>query len=282
MAGLKSGYIEGFEQYSQFSSLKELNTHIEKWLTDYKHDFSKGELVGFKRLVRFSAKILGVCNAKIGTILKAIHEEYDLNGISRSTFKRMILKAKELGILTVYETERKNGSQSSNLYIINRYPANEPPKEEILDYPKETNNLLKTEKDQKIKERKEESPELDHTFVSDRVPQPFVQLVKCFFPEAKTIEEYWRTVNLAAASYSWEFDFHHIQDIAIQSFKQLIRRLKFKRNVKNPFAYFYGIAENKFCVLFHEILMDKYDLCDAEIEFSLGLGVSLSDDSYCY
>lgn len=282
MVCLKSGNIEGFEQFSQFSSLKELNTHIEKWLTVHKHDFSKGELVGFKRLVRFSAKIPGVCNAKIGTVLKAIHEEYNLNGISRSTFKRMILKAKELGILTVYETERKNGSQSSNLYIINRFPSNELPKEEILNHPKETNDLLKTEKDQKIKVRKEESSVLDHTYVSDRVPQPFVQLVKCFFPEAKTIEEYWRTVNMAAASYSWELDFHHIQDVAIQSFKQLIRKLKFNTNVKNPFAYFYGIAENKFCVLFHEVLMDKYDLSDAEIEFSLGLGVRPTDDSYCY
>ena len=67
-----------------------------------------------------------------------------------------------------------------------------------MNHPKETNNLLKTEKDQKIKERKEEPSELDHTYVSDRVPQPFVQLVKCYFPEAKTIEEYWRTVQITA------------------------------------------------------------------------------------
>ncbi|MCM3118651.1 hypothetical protein M3610_26045 [Neobacillus sp. MER 74] len=271
MAGLKSGNIEEFEQFSQFTSLKELNSHIERWLTFHKQDFSKGELVGLKRLVRFSAKIPGVCNAKIGTVLKAIHEEYNHNGISRSTFKRMIQKAKELGILTVYETERKNGSQSSNLYIINRFPSNELPKEEILNHPKETNNLSKTEKDQKIKERKEEASELDHTYVSDRVPQPFVQLVKCFFPEAKTIEEYWRTVNLAASSYEGDLDIHHIQNVAIQSFKQLIRKLKFSRNVKNPFAYFYGIAENKFCVLFHQLLKDKYDLNDTKIEFRLGL-----------
>src|SRR3954453_5621772 len=144
---LKSGKIEGFAQYSQFSSLKEFNTHMEMWLVEYKEKFSKGELVGLKRLVRFSAKIPGVCNAKIGTILKAIHAEYNNNGISRSTFKRMILKAKELGILTVYETERKNGSQSSNLYTINRFPSNEPAKEETMNHPKEASNLLKTEKD---------------------------------------------------------------------------------------------------------------------------------------
>jgi N-acetylglutamate synthase-like GNAT family acetyltransferase len=93
-----------------------------------------------KRLVRFSAKVPGVCNAKIGTLLKAINEDYQGNGISRSTFKRMTIKAKELGILTIHETERKNGSQSSNLYSFNRFPQSEPPKAEKLNYPKETNN----------------------------------------------------------------------------------------------------------------------------------------------
>jgi N-acetylglutamate synthase-like GNAT family acetyltransferase len=271
MVGLKSGSIEGYEQFSQFSSLQEMNTHIEMWLSQHKHDFSKGELVGLKRLVRFSAKIPGVCNAKIGTILKAIHEQYNDHGISRSTFKRMILKAKELGIIAVYETERENGSQSSNLYSFNRFPFYELPKEETLNHPKETNNLLKTEKDQKIKERKEEPSELDHTYVSDRVPQPFVQLVKCFFPEAKTIEEYWRTVQITAYRNLWENDSALNLEVAIQSFKQLMRKLKFNSNIKNPFAYFYGITDNKFYKLYQEDLYKKYDLNDSKIVFGQGL-----------
>ncbi|WP_253701147.1 hypothetical protein [Bacillus sp. FJAT-29814] len=114
---IKSGKIEGFEEYSQFANLTDFNHNMEMWLLEQKNHFSKGELMGLKRLVRFAAKIPGVCNTKIGTILKAIHEEYHDNGISRSTFKRMVLKAKEIGILTVHETERKNGSQSSNLYV---------------------------------------------------------------------------------------------------------------------------------------------------------------------
>ncbi|MEH7374080.1 hypothetical protein [Neobacillus drentensis] len=274
MAGLKSGNIEGFEQFSQFSSLQELNTHIEMWLAKHKQDFSKGALVGLKRLVRFSAKIPGVCNAKIGTILKAIHQEYSDHGISRSTFKRMIQKAKDLGILSVYETERKNGSQSSNLYSFKRFPSNELPKGEILNHPKETNNLLKTEKDQKIKERKEEPSELDHTYVSDRVPQPFVQLVKCFFTEAKTIEEYWKIVKITAYQHHWENDPELILDVAIQSFKQLIRKLKSNSNIKNPFGYFYGILAHKFLILYHQTLEENFDVNDEEIVFGLGLGLN--------
>ncbi|WML46697.1 hypothetical protein RCG23_13675 [Neobacillus sp. PS3-34] len=252
---LKSGKIEGFEQYSQFTSLKEFNSHMEMWLVEYKKKFSKGELVGLKRLVRFSAKIPGVCNAKIGTMLKAIHEEYHDHGISRSTFKRMIIKAQKLGIITVHETERKNGSQSSNLYLFNHFPANEPPKQEKVNHPNETSNLSKTNK-QEITKRKEGPYNLDHTFTSDRVPQPFIQLVKYFFPEAKTIEEYWRMTQIAAYRNNREKETDRVLDVAIQSFKQLIGKLKSKSLIKKPIAYFYGILDSKFMEFYFEELFE--------------------------
>ena len=201
---IKSGNIERFEQYSQFKNLEEFNHHMEMWLLDHKNDFTKGELIGLKRLIRFSAKIPGVCNAKIGTILKAINQPHKDNILSRSTFKRMILKGKQMGIFTVYETERSNGSQSSNLYVFNRFPTTEPPKQDSMSLPKETINLLKTEKDQKINKRKEEPSKLDYTYVSNRVPQPFVELVTCIFPDAKMIEEYWRMAHIIA--YGYELD----------------------------------------------------------------------------
>jgi hypothetical protein len=241
---LKSGRIEGFEQYSQFKSVKEFNTHIEMWLAVKKQEFSKGELVGLKRLVRFSVKVPGVSNAKIGTLLKAINEDYQGNGISRSTFKRMTIKAKELGILTIHETERKNGSQSSNLYSFNRFPQSEPPKAEKLNYPKETNNLLKTNI-KKTTKRNEAPIELDHTFVSDKIPQTFVQLVKYFFSDAKTIEEYWHMVQIAAFRFECNQHTEDVLAIAIQTFKQLIRKLKTTNQVIKPIAFFYGILTNK-------------------------------------
>ena len=253
---LKSGRIEGFEGYSQFKSVKEFNTHVEMWLAVKKQEFSKGELVGLKRLVRFSVKVPGVCNAKIGTLLKAINEEYQGNGISRSTFKRMILKAKELGILTIYETERKNGSQSSNLYSFNRFPQSEPPKAKKLDQPKETNILLKTNIQENNK-RNEAPMELDHTFVSDKVPQTFVQLVKYFFSDAKTIEEYWHMVQIAAFRFECDQNTEDVLAIAIQSFKQLIRKLKSTKQVVKPIAFFYGILTNKIKEFYLEQLFEN-------------------------
>ncbi|MDR7079563.1 N-acetylglutamate synthase-like GNAT family acetyltransferase [Neobacillus niacini] len=248
---IKSGNTREFKQFSQFSSLQEFNHHMEMWLVEHKHDFTKGEIVGLKRLVRFAAKIPGVCNAKIGTLLKSIHDQYHDNGISRSTFKRMILKAKGFGIITVFETERKNGSQSSNLYQFNRFPSNELPKEEKMNHQNETNNLIKTN-NHKINKRCEEPSILDYTYVSSRVPQPFIDLVKCFFSDAKTIEEFWQMVQISAFRFECTTDTEDILDISIQAFRQLIRKIKKTNLVKNPIAYFYGILNNKFMKIYLE------------------------------
>lgn len=258
---LKSGQVEQFEGYSQFSSLTEFNHHVEMWLAVNKEVFSKGELVGLKRLIRYAAKIPGVANAKIGTMLKAIHEEFSGNGISRSTFKRMLQTAQKLGILSIYETERKNGSQSSNLYVFNRFPISEPPKKEKMTHHKETTNLLKTEKIKDIKKRKEEpttsETKLDHTFVSDRVPQLFIKLVKCYFNDAKTIEEYWHMIQIAAYRNNFDHEPELVLDTAIHTFKQLIRQIKLSRNVRKPIAYFYGILDKKLDDLFYEKLYER-------------------------
>jgi N-acetylglutamate synthase-like GNAT family acetyltransferase len=251
IVSIKSGNTEEFKHFSQFSSLQEFNQHMEMWSLEHKHDFTKGELVGLKRLVRFAAKVPGVCNAKIGTILKSIHAQYHDNGISRSTFKRMILKAKEFGIITVFETERKNGSQSSNLYQFNRFPSNELPKEEKVNHQYKTSNLIKTN-NQKINKRCEEPSILDYSYVNSRVPQPFIELVKCFYSDANTIEEFWHMVQIAAFRFECTNDTEDILDISIQAFRQLIRKIKTTNLVKNPFAYFYGILNNKFMKIFLE------------------------------
>lgn len=259
---LKSGQIDQFKEFSQFASLEEFNHHLEMWLAEKKKAFSKGELVGLKRLARFAAKIPGVSNARIGTVLKAIHEQYHGHGISRSTFKRMIQKAIKLGILTVYETERKNGSQSSNLYIFNRFPTNEPPKAETVN-PQETSNLSKTNQNKKIIKRTEEPSEtpisddfvLDESYTSDRVPTPFINLVKRFFGEAKMIEAFWRMTEIAAYPYHYEKETNIMLDIAIPAFKQLIRKIKSTQTtLHKPIAYYYGILKNKFDDRFREEL----------------------------
>jgi len=121
---IKASTIEAFVGYSQFNHLEEFREHVTLWMGEYKSHFTRNEQIALQRLILFAEKVPGVCNAKIGTMLKSIYEERgELGMISRSSFKRMLQKAIKLGIITVYETVRKNGSQFSNLYVFNRYPS---------------------------------------------------------------------------------------------------------------------------------------------------------------
>jgi len=160
----------------------------------------------------------------------------------------MIIKASVLGIFTVLETERKNGSQSSNLYVFNRFANSEPPKKEKMNHhnktiiPSETKTINNNKREETTSTKKLE----DHLFVSDRIPNPFVELAKYFFPEAKTIEEFWRMTTIAAYKNNQENETDTILSVSMNSFKQLIRKMKSTLKVKNPLAYYTGILNKKF------------------------------------
>lgn len=259
---MQIGNIAQFENLSQFKDLKDFNNNVEQWMLDIKEEYTKSELVALKRLIRFSAKVVGICSAKIGTIVSATHE-YDGAGISRSTFKRMIVKSKRLGLLAVYDTTRKNGSKSANVYVFNRFCGQaEPSKGGKMNQPK-SNNLSKTnnhnlkirkevsEVEKKVnpeeKEFKQEQVKLDASFVSEYVPVRFKELVKCFFNDAKSIEEYWKVAIISARTQKVE---GNIVDTAINSFKVMISKLKKGKRIENTYGFYWGILQKKLKVQF--------------------------------
>lgn len=249
---LIAGRIENFKDFSQFSSIKEFNTTIEMFLADHKKDFTKGELIAFKRLVRFSAKYTGVANAKIGTLVKVINEKLSGFGISRSTFERMLRKAKELGILTIENTAKSKGGKGHNVYIFNKIEVlksskltdcenREIPfesKNEGGNSERETSSLLKTNNIININTRKEVS--LDSTFTASYVPKEFVQAVKPFFDQAAVIEDFWKSVFLDTKSISHIIEQETITYTAINAFKQAIRSYKRGKVTTNLVRYFTG------------------------------------------
>ncbi|PWW20213.1 hypothetical protein DFO73_11627 [Cytobacillus oceanisediminis] len=254
---MKQGNIESFSNLSQFRDIEDFNNNFEQWMLDIKREFTKSELIALKYLKRYCAKVAGVSNAKIATITKTAYENNQ--PVSRSTVKRMVQKAKNLGLLNVYETERKNGSKSSNIYVFNRFVKAEEPsisvnaepsKPEELN-PPQTDNLSKTNnknnnkrtEDVNYSETKRET--LDASFVSERVPAEFVSLVKCFFDDAKQIEEYWKMVIISAYKNKITGE---IIEIALQAFRTLIRKIKFS-SVTNPYGFFYGVLNRKFKVI---------------------------------
>ncbi|MFD0047975.1 hypothetical protein ACFVHQ_01315 [Actinomycetes bacterium NPDC127524] len=254
---MRVAHIEEFAYLSNFSSLKEFNNSIEQQMLELKGTFTKSESIAIKRLIRYAAKIPGVCLAKIGTIVAATHRDGEM-GISRSTFKRAVLKARDSGLLTIHELERKNGSQTANLYVFNRISSSqcaEPPKGEQLDRPEnyqsfEINNI-------KEKERNNTPPVpeiLDASFTSERVPAAFTKIVSCIFDDFRVIEEFWRMTGFAFKGLDYCRD--TMLNMSVASFKQTVRAIKKKTLRRNKFAYYWGILQKKLDELYFSELFE--------------------------
>ncbi|MFE8061643.1 hypothetical protein [Priestia aryabhattai] len=232
---MKSGSIEQFVHLSKFNDVKEFNNHIEQWMVDCKNYFTKSELIGLKRLIRYSCKYAGISNAKIQTLVSATHN--DEIGISRSTFERMLRKAKQLGILTVHNTFC-GSNQRHNVYVFNHYQStkqvesqsfkNEVP--ETIDVANQetsqakTNNILiDTYKDNVI----------------PNVPSRFQELAKCYY-SPKQILELWKCVKNSTRYLTYMNELQKI-NLGIKAFKQCIVNIKSGYKIKNVFGYYYRI-----------------------------------------
>jgi len=254
---LKSGRIEEYKEYSQFETLDKFNNSIEMFLADHKKDFTKSELIAFKRLVRYSAKFVGVANAKIGTLLKAINEKANGYGVSRSTFERMLRKAKQFGILTIKNTMKAKGGKGHNVYVFNSIDVakNEKmthckndgnttvSKNEASSNEVETSILSKTNNLTILNKRNEQR--LDASFTASYVPKEFVQAVKPFFNCAKTIEDFWKSVHIDTFKVKDLIDQKTITYTAIDAFKQSIRGYKLGKVKTTLVRYFTGIFKKQ-------------------------------------
>lgn len=248
---MRSGNIEQFKHLSQFRDLKDLNNNMEAFLAEHKKDFTKSELICFKALLRYSVKVVGVSNISISKLLQSISERF--GEVSESTFHRMKRKAIKLGILTVYTTHRKNGSQSSNVWVFHRFlnsqtidtPISDTKQEKVAKNqeniveqltPQETSNLLET--NNHINKR---NKTLDASYTSNRVPTEFRDFVKCFFDDYKTIEEFWKVITIQTYYHTY-YSLDDRISLGIDAMKQLIRNIKQRRKVRNIFGYYYAIV----------------------------------------
>lgn len=243
---MQAGNIAKFAHLSQFRDLRDFNNNVEQWMVDIKEEFTESELIALKRLIRFSAKVPGVCNAKIQTIVAATHDSNI--GISRSTFERMLRKAKSLGFIEIHNTS-KRGYQAHNVYVFTSYLTKEVVQSDNIDVPIKANkpsksiNLLNNKR----------IVALDSTYVSSQVPKRFTALVTCFFDDATIIEEYYRMYHISTY-WLTGYDSDDLLDIGLDSFKQTIRALKRNRVRKNPYAYYYGVLQRKLDELYYTLV----------------------------
>lgn len=138
---IKYALDNNYHKYSKFKNVAEFNENFEKAMYEYKHLFTKSEYIALNKLRKFayvsnSPKTIGVAWARGQFVVAATHKERktetDTFGISRSTFDRMLKKAKKLNLIRVINQFRKNGKKKHNLYVFNKYAELTPEKFEIV------------------------------------------------------------------------------------------------------------------------------------------------------
>ncbi|WP_031408008.1 hypothetical protein [Geobacillus vulcani] len=247
---MKAGNIEQFKHLSQFRDLKDFNNNIEQWMIDVKSKFTKSELIALKRLIRFSAKVAGVCNAKIQTLVSACHEAGQ--EISRSTFERMLRKAKKFGLVIVYNTQKENGRQAHNVYVFQRYTSVDVTKNATIDGAENYHSSFETsnhDNNKRTENVDQNTPSknmsdkkyLDASYTSSRVPTQFRDFVRCFWNDFQIIEEFWKVIQIQTYYYTY-MSVRDKVELAISALKQMIRNIKRGRKIQNIFGYFYAIV----------------------------------------
>ena len=104
------------KRMAPFQTEEEFQEHAEKWLHTNKKKFTNSELVGLNQLIRATI-YPGVTYTTIPNLLQGIQNSIESRGISSKTFLRMLMKAKEVGLLKVYPRVSVDGLIPCNLYI---------------------------------------------------------------------------------------------------------------------------------------------------------------------
>jgi len=116
-----------YKTFTNFTSVKALNTAFEMWLADHKKEFGKKELQALKTIVRHSVKVAGIATLKLKTLVKVAKEKFDFIFDVR-TAKRAVAKAKKLGMLMTLETRTANTNlKGPSIYVWQPYQCQNVP-----------------------------------------------------------------------------------------------------------------------------------------------------------
>lgn len=248
-----SGNIQNFSHLSEFSTVKQFNATIKFIITKFGQQFTKSEQLALEQLTQFSVKMVGVCNARICKLVQAAQQKK--GGISRSTFERMLRKAKQLGFLSVHHTIRKKGGYSHSVYVFHRIDIAswdqltereqvEKPITLPVSTPKKHPETSSLETNTKRKENRPlELEQLDFTYVPSYVPILFTNTVKPFYRTATEICQLWDRARIAYRSQRFTEPIDHFLPLITKAFKETVYQYKRKRIKTSFLAYYYGTVQ---------------------------------------
>ncbi|PEB56264.1 cytosolic protein [Bacillus pseudomycoides] len=256
---------ESFHNLSSFTDIEELNKTIRTYrdmirMSINRTDVQSKLITLLEILKRHSCKYVGVSFLCKNTIA-------DKLDVSYKTVQRLMKKLVDLGMIRQVAMKRKSDMlQTANAIIIQpiveevsdkapekslaKCPTNKTSpsflKQNIKDINKRNSNANSTTSEENIKQA---------DFVAHWVPERFVSLVRSFYSESKTIQEFWKVVRqsnrvINHTTGDTAFDKDQELTIGLKAIKEFVMKVKSDAKMNNgKFAYFNGIVNN---------LMDKF------------------------
>ncbi len=262
--------FEYLAQYTTFTSVEEMDQHVEKHIQAHYYDLTKSERAIVFKLASHSLQYPGASHLKAETIADSL-------GISTKTVYRAIKKLESLGIIKKVNYTRGKGGQGANIYII--LPHNVPAKMSEQSNAENTNkdniseqnfekqplnsfNLLNNSKDTYATQSVSEN--VDNLLVT-KEQTPYGRLkrfVSYFVNDSKLASKCYGIFIAQTAKQINKPDI----DIAIEALKYTFRAVKNGR-VKSITKYFNNTLRN-LLDKYYEDLASKY--LGGEVEFVNG------------
>ncbi|MGI2718006.1 helix-turn-helix domain-containing protein [Bacillus cytotoxicus] len=234
--------MESLREYETFQSVSEMDEYINKVLAHIELKKTERELLWL--LGGHSVKFIGVSFLKLDSMAQLLK-------VSKKTIQRALSKLQALGVIKRVRTIRpvKGGFGASITQIcpveLSTRSEGETPeetREETTSQKKETFSFKAFSKDIKYIRQQEE---IDYSYLSEFVPQEFIQATKPFM-SPEEVYSLWGKTHVVAKRYAP--DVLDILEPAIRAFKASVLAYKTKRVKKSFGAYFWGALQGVFGV----------------------------------
>lgn len=234
--------MNSLREYETFSSVSEMDNFLSEALSYF--EFTELERRLLRLLAGHSCKFIGVSFLKVQTMADALE-------VSSKTIQRALKRLKEIGIIKRVRTLRPSrGGFGASLTLIcplvlsYRSEATEQAPERSQEVLKRKETFLFKAFQKDLKELRQQE-EIDYTYLTEWIPQEFVQAVKPFVSAEEALS-LWGKVQAVSKRYAPSVI--EIVEPAIRAFKASVVAYK-RRRIKKTFgAYFWGALSGVFTV----------------------------------
>ncbi|WEG15179.1 hypothetical protein PQ478_11575 [Alkalihalophilus pseudofirmus] len=231
--------IETYKQLSSFQTDDHFKKEVRQHLAFYTECFTPSERIAWNQLIRTSIPHRGVAVSTVCKMLAAAHASG--NPVSRSTFERMLVKARKLGVITMHHTIRETGGYHHSIYIFQLFTSSNIS-------PKQRTSPILHKKVNSATQKK----------VNSSVPQEFTKATAPFTDwEPNLSVKLWSIAEASFKRMKFTDSIENHLPLIIQTFKQVIQQYKKQKIQSTIYSYFYGTLLAKLAEEKRRIVRDR-------------------------